>query len=93
MGIGFHAVWDWSQSFLFGVADSGNISVGRLLSTHPTGKTIFSGGTDGPEGSIFAAIFVFLTLFAIRFTARPGIKPSPEQMFESNPPESIGIIA
>lgn len=92
-GVGFHAVWDWSQSFLFGVADSGNVSVGRLLSTHPIGKTIFSGGSDGPEGSIFAAIFVFLTLFAIRFTSRPGIKLSPEQMPESNPPETLGIIA
>ncbi len=92
-GIGFHAMWDWSQSFLFGVADSGSVSVGRLLSTHPVGNPLLSGGSDGPEGSLFSAIFVFLTLFAIRFTTRPGVKPSPEQMPESDPPEALSLIA
>ena len=76
-GVGFHAVWDWSQSFLFGVADSGNVSVGRLLSTHPIGKTIFSGGSDGPEGSIFAAIFVFLTLVRYPLYKPPGHQAIP----------------
>ncbi|MEO6923860.1 MAG: CPBP family intramembrane glutamic endopeptidase, partial [Bryocella sp.] len=33
--IGLHASWDWAQSFLFGVADSGSVSVGRLFVTHP----------------------------------------------------------
>jgi uncharacterized protein len=92
-GVGFHAIWDWSQSFLFGVADSGNLSVGRLLSTHPAGKTIFSGGSDGPEGSIFSLIFIFLTLFVIRFTTSPGLKPSPEQLPENNPPEHLPLLA
>jgi len=92
-GIGFHAVWDWSQSFLFGVADSGNVSVGRLLSTHPVGKPLLSGGSDGPEGSLFSVIFVFLTLFVIRFTTRPGAHHSPEPMPVQNPPEILSVIA
>jgi membrane protease YdiL (CAAX protease family) len=95
-GIGFHAMWDWSQSFLFGVADSGNISVGRLFITHPQGSKLLSGGTDGPEGSIFAALAVLLTIFVIRFTTKPGILPSPEQLprpEESLPPETNAAIA
>ncbi|MGD0215602.1 MAG: CPBP family intramembrane glutamic endopeptidase, partial [Terriglobales bacterium] len=51
--IGFHAAWDWSQSFLYGVADSGLMVQYHLLATHPVGKPILSGGVTGPEGSIF----------------------------------------
>jgi uncharacterized protein len=67
--IGFHTAWDWSQSFLYGVADSGLMVQHHLLATHPVGKPILSGGVTGPEGSIFIlAIFglivliIFLTL-------------------------------
>jgi membrane protease YdiL (CAAX protease family) len=51
-GIGMHAAWDWGQSFLFGVADSGIMVQHHLLATHPQGKPLLSGGTTGPEGSI-----------------------------------------
>lgn len=77
-GIGFHMTWDWAQSFLFGVADSGNLSVGRLFLTHPQGKPLFSGGADGPEGSIFATVALLLTIVIIRFTTRPGMQPALE---------------
>jgi membrane protease YdiL (CAAX protease family) len=67
--IGFHASWDWAQSFLYGVADSGNMVEGHLFATHPAGRPIFSGGLTGPEGSLFilpivglAAAIILLTL-------------------------------
>jgi membrane protease YdiL (CAAX protease family) len=50
--IGFHAAWDWGQSFLYGVADSGLIVQGRLFATHVVGRPVLSGGVTGPEGSI-----------------------------------------
>jgi uncharacterized protein len=50
--IGFHASWDWAQSFLYGVGDSGIMVQHHLLATHPVGKPLMSGGTTGPEGSI-----------------------------------------
>lgn len=50
--IGFHTSWDWAQSFLYGVADSGLMVQHHLLATHPVGKPILSGGATGPEGSI-----------------------------------------
>jgi uncharacterized protein len=56
--IGFHAAWDWAQSFLYGVPDSGLLVQGRLFATHPTGHPILSGGLTGPEGS--ALIFPIL---------------------------------
>ncbi len=52
--VGFHAAWDWVQSFLLGVADSGLIFNGRLVASHPSGNSILSGGSTGPEGSLLA---------------------------------------
>jgi membrane protease YdiL (CAAX protease family) len=66
--IGFHAAWDWSQSFLYGVADSGIMVQHHLLATHPAGKPIFSGGTTGPEGSIFIVAVLALASLIIIFT-------------------------
>jgi hypothetical protein len=67
--IGLHTSWDWGQSFLYGVADSGLMVQHHLLATHPLGKPILSGGTTGPEGSVFIlgvlallAVIVVLTL-------------------------------
>jgi membrane protease YdiL (CAAX protease family) len=95
-GIGYHALWDFMQSFTFGVPDSGNVSVGALFKTHAAGKPLLSGGSDGPEGSAYAVIFVALTFFVIRLTSRPGPYAMPEQLplyDESLPPESAAGIA
>ena len=66
--IGFHAAWDWSQSFLYGVADSGMMAQHHLLATHPVGKPILSGGATGPEGSIFIVAVVGLISLIILLT-------------------------
>jgi len=66
--IGFHTSWDWGQSFLYGVADSGLMVEHHLLSTHPVGKPILSGGTTGPEGSILIVGILVVISFVIFFT-------------------------
>jgi membrane protease YdiL (CAAX protease family) len=66
--IGFHTSWDWGQSFLYGVADSGTMVQHHLLAAHPVGKPIFSGGTTGPEGSIFIVGVLVLASLIILFT-------------------------
>ncbi len=77
--IGFHMAWDWAQSFLYGVPDSGNISVGRLFQTHAAGSPLLSGGVDGPEGSLLCVPILLLVALVIRFTTRPGLQPPLEQ--------------
>ena len=52
LGIGFHAAWDWAQSFLYGTPQSGHLMQGHLFSTHPLGAPLMSGGSVGPEGSL-----------------------------------------
>jgi hypothetical protein len=66
--IGFHASWDWAQSYLYGVADSGLMVQHHLLATHPTGTAILSGGTTGPEGSIFILAVLLIIALIIIFT-------------------------
>ena len=84
--IGMHAAWDWGQSFLFGVADSGLMVQHHLLATHPQGRPILSGGTTGPEGSILilgivalGGLIVFLTLPQGRYyDPPPSASESPQ---------------
>jgi uncharacterized protein len=66
--IGFHASWDWAQSFLYGVADSGLMVQHHLFATHALGKPLMSGGATGPEGSIFILPILALVSFIIIFT-------------------------
>ena len=66
--IGFHTTWDWGQSFLYGVADSGIMVQHHLLATHPVGKPLLSGGTTGPEGSIIILPIIVLIVAVIVFT-------------------------
>lgn len=66
--IGAHASWDWAQSYLFGVGDSGVLCHGRLLASHPAGQRFLSGGVTGPEGSILAFGVVLLGAVLVRVT-------------------------
>ena len=88
-----HTTWDWAQSFLFGVPDSGSISVGRLFASHPTGNPMLSGGTDGPEGSLLGLPVLLLVILVVHFTMRPGLQPPIEQETISLPPEHAEPIA
>ncbi len=65
--IGFHSAWDWTESFLFGCPDSGIKAQGRLFDTVSSASDWLSGGTAGPEGSVFAiAVIVLAGLWLYR---------------------------
>lgn len=70
--IGMHAAWDYGQSFVFGVADSGTMIAHRMLATHPVGTPLLSGGATGPEGSILCLPVLLLLAVFIHVTQRPN---------------------
>lgn len=70
--IGNHMAWDWAQSYFYGVPDSGSMVSRHLFASHPVGATWLSGGTVGPEGSIFALGALAADAIIIRLTLRPG---------------------
>jgi membrane protease YdiL (CAAX protease family) len=61
--IGMHAAWDWGETYLYSVADSGILAKGHLLNSSFHGPDWLTGGTVGPEGSLF--VFVVLALAAV----------------------------
>jgi len=63
--IGFHATWDWAQSFFYGTPDSGMVATGHLLSEHPTGPLLWSGGPTGPEGSLYIVPLLLIMALAM----------------------------
>ncbi|WP_433973494.1 lysostaphin resistance A-like protein [Tunturiibacter lichenicola] len=84
--IGFHTSWDWAQSFLYGVADSGTIAEHRFLATHPVGKPLLSGGATGPEGSVFILLIIALIVAVILVTL-----PRTHAGYERLPAEDVEL--
>ena len=68
--IGLHTSWDWGQSFLYGVADSGMMAEHHLFATHPAGRAVLSGGATGPEGSVFILAILALMSLVILLTLK-----------------------
>jgi hypothetical protein len=63
--IGFHAAWDWGETFFYSVPDSGMVAPGHLLSSSLSGPWWLTGGSVGPEGSVFC--FAVIALVSIAF--------------------------
>ena len=63
--IGFHAGWDWAQSYFYGTPDSGLKIQNHLMISHPLGNPAWSGGTVGPEGSLLILPTLVLAAFAM----------------------------
>src|SRR6202158_2805443 len=63
--VGFHAAWEWGETFFYSVPDSGMVSPGHLLSSSLRGPQWLSGGSVGPEGSVLC--FVVIALVWISF--------------------------
>jgi len=63
--IGCHAAWDWGETYFYGAADSGNVATGHYLTTNPVGNPFWSGGADGPEGSVLILGIILLLLVAL----------------------------
>lgn len=62
--IGFHAMWDFSETFLYSVPNSGIVASGHLLNSSFHGPKWLTGGAVGPEGSLFVFIII-VNLFLV----------------------------
>jgi membrane protease YdiL (CAAX protease family) len=56
--VGLHASFDWGETFLFSVPNSGIVVSGHLLNSSFHGPVWLTGGTVGPEGSVMAFVVV-----------------------------------
>lgn len=62
--VGFHAAWDWGETFFYSVPDSGTIFPGHLLKSSFHGPVWLTGGTVGPEGSVLCFVLIALAWVA-----------------------------
>jgi membrane protease YdiL (CAAX protease family) len=78
--IGFHAAFDWGQTFFYGVRDSGLIASHNFLHTEFQGPNWLTGGDTGPEASVVTAVaIVILCLLMIRLYPQTRY-PDPEAL-------------
>ncbi len=78
--IGCHAAWDWAETYFYGTADSGFRGQGPFsFHATATGNPLWSGGTDGPEGSLLVIAVSLLLLLALLVIYGPR-KPAPQEL-------------
>jgi len=58
MPIGVHTAFDWGETYFYGVADSGQVQPGHFLNSSSSGVVWLSGGSVGPEGSVFCTLLI-----------------------------------
>jgi CAAX protease family protein len=56
--VGMHASWDWGESYLYSVPDSGGTVPGHLLNSSFHGSRWLTGGSVGPEGSVLVFVVI-----------------------------------
>ena len=71
--VGWHAAFDFGETFLFSVPNSGNVFEGHLSNATLQGPVWLTGGTVGPEGSVFS----FLTMAAAALYIHQVFPPKP----------------
>ncbi len=75
--VGMHASFDFGETFLYSVPDSGVVFPGHLSSATLAGPSWITGGTAGPEGSVFDFVLLLLFFYAVhRMFPRPSMERS-----------------
>jgi membrane protease YdiL (CAAX protease family) len=78
--IGFHAAWDWGQTSFYGVPDSGLNASHNFLHSEFHGPKWLTGGSTGPEASIFTLISLVIVSLLILWKYRTARYPDPEAL-------------
>ncbi|MFI7439134.1 lysostaphin resistance A-like protein [Nonomuraea indica] len=81
--IGLHFAWNFTQAGIFGVTVSGSaVPPEGLLNITLSGPSALTGGTFGPEASLFALLVCMVpTIILLRRAARTGqVRPRPSRV-------------
>ena len=65
--VGLHAAWDYGETFVYGAPDSGFVAPGHLLNSSFHGPRWLTGGSVGPEASVFCFVVVALMFLVFHF--------------------------
>jgi uncharacterized protein len=70
--VGMHASWDWGESYLYSVPDSGGTTPGHLLNSSFHGSRWLTGGSVGPEGSVLVFVVIAAAWVVFDRMYQPG---------------------
>jgi uncharacterized protein len=70
LGVGFHAGWDWGQTFLYGVPNSGLLPYHSLFNSALSGPDWLTGGFAGPEANVFSPIVLGIVALVFTYVCR-----------------------
>lgn len=83
VAVGMHAAFDFGETFLYSVPDSGYVFPGHLSNAIVAGPGWLTGGSVGPEASVFDFVMLILFFFVIHrlYPARPvrSVEQAPPQ--------------
>jgi membrane protease YdiL (CAAX protease family) len=71
LAVGMHASFDFGETFLYSVPDSGLVFPGHLSNSTISGPAWLTGGSVGPEGSVFDFVMLVLFFFVIHLLYPP----------------------
>jgi hypothetical protein len=84
--IGWHAAFDFGETFLFSVPNSGGVFAGHLSNATLRGPTWLTGGNVGPEGSVFSFVIMGMAaLFVHKVFPARQIAPSAKSTEKNGP--------
>lgn len=92
--VGLHASFDWGETFLYSVPNSGTVMQGHLSDSILHGPKWLTGGTVGPEGSVFCFLTMALQFLVVAWLF-PASKteangPSPKLGQDESPASGLG---
>jgi uncharacterized protein len=75
--VGWHASFDFGETFLFSVPDSGLVFPGHLSSSSLHGPAWLTGGSVGPEGSVFSFLTMGIFFLVVHWLFPARDTPAP----------------
>lgn len=77
LAVGWHAAFDLGETFLYSVPDSGTLLPGHLSSASLHGPVWLTGGSVGPEASLFTFLLMALSAVFVHFAFPAGKSVQP----------------
>jgi uncharacterized protein len=76
--VGLHFAWDYGETFVYGVPDSGIVAPGHLLNSSFHGARWLTGGAVGPEASAvcFGVLALLFVVFHFAYPAHSATETS-----------------
>jgi hypothetical protein len=83
--VGLHASFDWGETYLFSVPNSGTTLQGSLSHAALHGPTWLTGGTVGPEGSVFCFLTMGLQFLVVMWLFPKKAAANPQAQLSESP--------